>query len=135
MTAIIVDHEFRSTEMIEWLLETYFPKMKVIGKYDDLLQGLHGIHRLKPELLFLDIQLPMIMGLDFLSKPQINSLNVIFLTAYKGRVLEVLGNLQLPYLLKPVDHDEFKNLVERAINGKLQALSSKTIEMLLKMSL
>jgi len=133
MNAIIVDDEFRSAEMTEWLIKMYFPTIEILGKYEDSVEALHNINKLMPQILFLDIQMPFMNGFELLSKLRIVPSNVIFLTAYNGKILDDLRTLQIPHMHKPIDHDDFKELVSNSIEGILKPLSSQIIKKLVNL--
>ena len=68
MRAIIIDDESNSRELLSALASKYTPGIEIIAKYDNGFDALKEIHALKPDILFLDIEMPNMNGFDFLEK-------------------------------------------------------------------
>ncbi len=87
--------------------------LELCGSYTSALQALEAINREKPDLAFLDIQMPELTGLDIARRidPQTK---VVFTTAYRDFAVEGFQVNALHYLLKPISYDEFLQAVERA---------------------
>lgn len=91
------------------------PDMALIGECENGEEAIRAIPRLKPDLIFLDIQMPGISGLEVLqSLPQESLPSVIFLTAYDEYALAAFEIQAIDYLLKPIDDDRFLVSLDRA---------------------
>lgn len=111
--AIIVDDEKEGINALEFMLEQYCPNVKVIQKYQSSIEALKNIKQEKPDLLFLDIKMPNINGLELLELLGFENYNAIFTTAYDEYILEALRMNALDYLKKPIDEKELVSAVER----------------------
>ena len=113
--ALIIDDEQLSIDVLQWELEGLGSQIEVIGTAHDPLVGIELINKLNPELVFLDIEMPKMNGLELLNHVEHISFNVIFTTAYDHYALEALKKEALDYLLKPIQKDELKKAIEKHI--------------------
>ncbi len=110
---ILVDDEKNALEMMEWLLKTYCPNVEIIAMCNSAEQGIDAIHKFKPDVVFLDIEMPRMNGFDMLEKFDKLFFDVVFCTAYDQFAIKAFKYSALNYLLKPVDPDDLKATVER----------------------
>lgn len=112
MRVIIVEDEEPARELVKKFLEGE-NDIKLLGEYADGFSGAVAINRDKPDLLFLDIQLPRLSGFELLEvldyTPQI-----IFTTAYDEYAIKAFEQNATDYLLKPFSRDRFKSALEKA---------------------
>jgi len=111
LTCAIVDDEFLARQYLKDYVEK-LPFLELIGDYDSPLMILEELKRNAIDILFLDIQMPDISGLDFLKtlNPQPY---VILTTAYKEYALEGYEHNVIDYLLKPFSFDRFLKAVNK----------------------
>lgn len=112
---LIIDDEELARERLASLLAKE-PDVEVIGEADDGRTALAAILREKPDLVFLDVQMPEMNGfevLDALSNE--NRPNVVFVTAHDKFALKAFDVHAVDYLLKPFDRDRFKTALKRAL--------------------
>lgn len=109
----IVDDEFHSTELLAELISMYAPQLEVVGKYNIPNDALGHIKSEKPDLLFLDIEMPGINGFELLEKLGAESPSVIFITAYDKFAIKAIKFSAFDYLLKPVDSEELVSAIDR----------------------
>lgn len=121
---LIVDDESLARERIASLLEKE-KEINVIGECSDGEDALQKINSLKPDLVFLDIQMPMMNGVDVIKNLSNYIPEVIFVTAYDKYALEAFEMNALDYLLKPFDQERFSKTLARV---KQRLLSKSTIE-------
>ena len=115
ITAIIVDDEFYSAEILAALLERYCPDVKVIDICHSVSNALQSIAETKPNILFLDIEMPVMTGFELLEKlPEID-FDLIFTTSYDHYAIKAIHFSALDYLLKPVDPEELQKAVQKAV--------------------
>jgi len=112
--AIIIEDEEQNLERLQNLLSEHCNDINVIGDANGVKNGFELIDRLKPDLLFLDIQLTDGTGFDLLELFEIITFKVIFITAFEEYALKAFRFSALDYLLKPVDPDELVNAVNKA---------------------
>jgi len=112
--AIIVDDEQHCINRLEDVLHKYCRQtLLVAGTFDTAEKAMTGIRELKPDLIFLDVQLHDRTGFDLLSQlPEIN-FEVIFVTAYDNYAIKAFKFSAIDYLLKPVDPDDLLRAVDK----------------------
>ncbi len=105
--AVIVDDEQHAVDELEELLEAR-GGLHIVGKYADPEEAISGILALRPNLLFLDIQMPDMSGFDILNKLSREGFEpaVIFITAYREYAIEAIKHAAFDYILKPVEKQE-----------------------------
>ncbi len=113
MNVLIVDDEPLAIDVLETYIEKV-PELNIVGKCTNALEANEMIRKEDVDLLFLDIQMPQITGIDFL-KTLSNPPMVIFTTAYSNYALEGFELNALDYLLKPISLDRFMKAVNKAL--------------------
>jgi two-component system LytT family response regulator len=115
ISAIIVDDEPYSCEALATLLERYCPEIKLLDICYSAADALKSIQEQRPQILFLDIEMPYMNGFEMLEKlPELN-FKLIFTTSYDQYAIKAIRFSALDYLLKPVDKDELQKAVQKAI--------------------
>ena len=112
MKAIIIEDESPARDIIKSFIKD-FPEIELAGEYSDGFEGYKGIGLLKPDLVFLDIQMPKLTGfelLELLENPPV----IIFTTAYDQYAIKAFERNATDYLLKPFSKDRFKLAIEKA---------------------
>lgn len=128
---VLVDDETNSLEMMEWLLKTYCPQVKVEAMCNSAELGIEAIHKHKPDVVFLDIEMPHMNGFDMLEQFDRLFFDVVFCTAYDQFAIKAFKYSALNYLLKPVDPDDLKETIRR-IEEKHAIPTREQIELLLQ---
>lgn len=128
---ILIDDEKNALEMMEWLLKTYCPDVEILAMCNSSEQGVDLIRKFRPDLVFLDIEMPNMNGFDMLEKFDDLFFDVVFCTAYDQFAIRAFRYSALDYLLKPIDPDDLKAAVKR-ISQKKQAPSREQFELLLQ---
>ena len=111
MRALIVDDERVAREELKRLLAAH-PDVKIVGEARDGEEAVKEIRRLEPDLVFLDIQMPVCDGFEVLARLD-EAPAVIFTTAYDEYALRAFEVNALDYLLKPVDPARLRTALER----------------------
>ena len=131
ITAIVVDDEPYSCETLVTLLERYCPDVKVLDICYSAKSALTSIKDQKPQLLFLDIEMPHMNGFELLENlPEID-FELIFTTSYDQYAIKAIRFSALDYLLKPIDQDDLKKAVQKAVQSNNHA-SPQQIKVLLQ---
>jgi two-component system LytT family response regulator len=113
MRALIVDDEIYAREEMEAMLNET-GEFLVAGKCANALEAMQAIRKGKPDVLFLDIQMPMINGFELLSMIDDEAMPwVVFVTAYDEYALKAFEENALDYLLKPVEKERLAKTVEK----------------------
>jgi two-component system, LytTR family, response regulator len=114
MKAIIIDDEPDAVEALHLTLMEICPEVAVAGKYTDPVKGLSAIRDQKPDLVFLDIEMPVLNGFQLLEELGDISFSLIFSTAYDRFAVKAFRYSAIDYLLKPVNPDELRKAVDKA---------------------
>ncbi len=116
-TAIIVDDEVKLSEVIDIKLTKHCPEIKVVGKAANAADAFELIMKEKPNIVFLDIAMPGESGFDLLHKFDTINFQVIFATGYNEYALDALKLSAVDYILKPINTEDLKNAVSKAIEN------------------
>jgi len=120
---IVVDDELLGRERITGLLSRH-PEIQIVAECENGLEAVSRINQEKPDLVFLDVQMPEMDGFTALSHVQIEPMPVvIFVTAHDKFALKAFEVHALDYLMKPFDRDRFENALKRAL-GELEKRQS-----------
>jgi len=130
MKAILIDDEKNALEMLEWMLQKNCPEVEIMAMCDSPLEGLEKIKSLKPDVIFLDIEMPQLNGFDLLDRLGKHESDVIFTTAYNQFAIKAFKVCALDYLLKPIDPEDLKAAVQKAANKK-NKMSPEQLDLLL----
>lgn len=133
--AIIVDDESKGREVLRNLLQSFFPEIELVGEAENVDNAFQLVNKVKPELVFLDIQMPRISGFSLLKKFEEIPFEVIFVTSYDEYAINAIKFNALDYLLKPVEVKELKEAVNKAqkIIGAKQRSNAQMINLLLSL--
>lgn len=116
-TAIIIDDELMARTLLQGMLEEYCKDIRVTASCNDLPSGVKSIRKLKPDIVFLDIEMPGHSGLellDFFDEEEL-SFSIVFTTAYNQYAIQAFRLSAIDYLLKPVAPDELEAAVARCL--------------------
>ncbi len=118
MKAIIIDDETKARNVLKTMLLDNSPKITKIIEADNLLDGVSLIQSEKPELVFLDIEMPENSGLEILNFIDKDSYNfeIIFVTAYSEFAIQAFQLSAIDYLLKPIRPTQLIEAVDKAIS-------------------
>lgn len=118
--AILIDDEQDGLEDLQEAIEKYCPEISVRCACRNPLEGLEVIKQSKPDLVFLDVQMPGMSGFELLEKLSPVSFDVIFVSAFDRYAIKAIKFSALDYLLKPVDVDELVRAIARVKERKTQ---------------
>ena len=130
MRAVIIDDEDKAKRLLRVLVEENCPQITEIKEASNLPEGVSLINEFKPEIIFLDIEMPGYSGiqlLDFFSPSQIN-FEIIFTTAYSEYAIKAFQLNAIDYLLKPLRDEQVANAVEKAIAQRGKSQVSQRLE-------
>jgi len=130
--AFIIDDELQSRNFLTKMLQQYFPEIGLAGHASNVEEGLKGIEKHHPNIVFLDIQMQGETGFDLLNRlPDIN-FALIFTTAFDHYAIKAFRFNAIDYLLKPIVKDELIEAVDK-VKQKMfsaQMASKKRVEQL-----
>jgi len=110
-TTLIIDDEQLARQRLKRLLEP-FDEINIIGEAANGLEALNLIDKLKPQLLFLDIEMPVLNGFELLERLSMQP-KVVFTTAYDQYAIKAFEEGSIDYLLKPVEKDRLEKTITR----------------------
>lgn len=131
--AVIVDDEPPARRLLNELLTEYKEVIRVSGEADNGSSAITLINKTKPDVVFLDIQLPDMLGFDVLKELNYEPF-VIFTTAYDEYAIKAFETLSVDYLLKPLKEARLLSAVNKLqhfTNGSNQTLAWNNFELLL----
>jgi DNA-binding LytR/AlgR family response regulator len=120
LTCIIVDDEPLAIEIVEAYLGK-IEQIKLLGKFRNAIDAFAFLQEQSVDLIFLDIQMPKLSGLDFIRTLK-NPPKVIFTTAYRDYAIEGFELEVVDYLLKPIPFDRFLKAVAKVLHQPTPAL-------------
>ncbi len=115
LTAVIVDDEPHCREALKRLLAVHCPEILLLQECCGVEEAVRAIARHRPDLLFLDVELPDGTGFDVLERALNPECGVVFTTAYNEYALRAIKFSALDYLLKPVTAEELSAAVSKAL--------------------
>jgi two-component system LytT family response regulator len=132
LRTVIVDDEHHSRESLQNLLTAYCPEVEVVGMADNVETGIEAIRKYRPEVVFLDIEMPSGTGFDLLNQVGSLDFDVVFTTAFEHYALKAVKISAMDYLLKPIDVDELIDAVKKIQRKKAQEIQNKKLYALLQ---
>lgn len=124
INAIIIDDEKDGAEVLEILIRQNCPNINIVSIDHSVDGAILSIKNLKPDLIFLDIEMPTGTGFDVVQATKGLDYEIIFITAYEHYAIKAFKTNAIDYLLKPIDIDELVVAVKNA--EKRISVSEKT---------
>jgi len=111
--AIIIDDEEMARTLLQGMIAEYCKNIEIVDLCRDLPTGVKSIHKHKPNIVFLDIEMPCHSGLELLDFFNDNEIDfsIIFVTAYNHYAINAFKLSAVDYLLKPIDVEDLKNAI------------------------
>jgi two-component system LytT family response regulator len=119
---ILIDDEEKALEGLQLKVNRFFPEIDIIKTISSPEEAIIAINSLKPDLVFIDIEMPVLSGFDVLAKIDNPNFEIIFVTAYNNYAIEAIQHCAIGYVVKPIDNDELK----QAVNNALKNINHKT---------
>ena len=114
LNTIIVEDETRSRLLLKDMLKDHCPDICILAEADDIISARKAIETLRPQLVFMDIELKNSNSIDMLNQLGTIDFEIIFTTAFDSYALKAFKFCAIDYLLKPIEVDELKSAVDRA---------------------
>jgi two-component system LytT family response regulator len=127
--SLIIDDDPFTRDLLQDELQSQFAEIEVVEIASSGTEGLRIIEHLKPELVFLDVEMGDMTGFEMLSRIQKIDFQVIFITSFDHYAIKAIHFNALDYLIKPIDTEDLKHSIERykkslAGNGSFQAIKN-----------
>lgn len=121
---VIDDNEVDRSLLVAYLSK--HPCLKITGSFSNPVESLDHLQRVETDLLFIDIDMPVINGIDFMKSIQQSALNCIFVTAHPEYAAEAFDVQAVDYVLKPIREERLEKAVQRVL--ELLEIRSKAIQ-------
>lgn len=129
---VIVEDEEMARNVLKSLLAQYCQDVMVCAEADDIVSGKNMIETFRPDLVFLDIEMPGGSGFKLLTSMDEIDFEVVFITAYEQFAIKAIRHDALDYILKPIDPKELVAAVEKVKEAKYKKTLKKQYDSLLK---
>jgi two-component system LytT family response regulator len=123
LTAIIVDDELHGRENLKYIIQSYCPEIEILGLADSVVKAIELVSVLNPELVFLDINMPVLDGFDFLQTYNERNFIVVFVSAHEEFGINAVKVGAADYILKPINIKELKQTIKKLL--LMQSKASK----------
>ncbi|MDD2984489.1 MAG: LytTR family DNA-binding domain-containing protein [Crocinitomicaceae bacterium] len=117
MKVVIIDDEQKTRELIAKMIESFDLGIETYPIGENVASGLKAIEEINPQIVFLDIQMPDGTGFDLLKQIKNKKFEVVFITAHEEFAVKAIKFSALDYILKPIDPEELREAVVRAIES------------------
>jgi two-component system LytT family response regulator len=118
LITVIIDDEQDAVDFISSIISEYCPGLEVKGKANNVKSGIEVIKDIKPDLVFLDVEMPNGTGFDLLTNFPEKTFDVIFITAFNHYAIKAIKFSAVDYILKPININEFIESVDKVINKR-----------------
>jgi two-component system, LytTR family, response regulator len=132
LTAIIIDDETSSRNSLRQKLANHCPEITIIGECETGEEGIKGIEEKRPDMIFLDVEMPRMNGFTMLQQLANKNFEVVFITAYDHYAIKAIKFSALDYLVKPVEVADLKIAVEKAVQKRTISAGNERLELLLQ---
>jgi len=112
---IIVDDEQDAVDFINSIIGEYCTSLEVVGKANNVIQGVALIREKDPDLVFLDVEMPNGTGFDLLAQFPEKNFDVVFITAFNHYAIKAIKFSAVDYILKPININEFIDAVNKVV--------------------
>ncbi|RYY60178.1 MAG: response regulator transcription factor [Chitinophagaceae bacterium] len=130
-TAVIVEDEIRSREFLRSMVEEFCPQLQLLGTAANVQEAVALIDQVKPQIVFMDIELQTGTGFDVIEKVGDRNFHLIFTTAYDHYAIKAIKFSAVDYLLKPLNVEELQEAVIKATETIEQKSSGNKLDQLI----
>ncbi len=127
LTAIIVDDELHGRENLKKIIENYCHEIEILGCADSVVSAKDLVNVHKPDVVFLDINMPVLDGFDFLNEYDDPNFMIVFVSAHEEFGINAVKAGAVDYLLKPVNIKELKQTVKKLLLIKNKKIKAETV--------
>ena len=130
--AILIDDDESNLSSLKEKLAKNCPQVQIIAICDSAKKGIEAIDNLKPDVVFLDIEMPIMNGFIMLQQLTFKNFELIFTTAYDHYAIKAIRFSALDYLLKPIEIEDLKNAINKAEDKRNKTIPNPQLELLLE---
>lgn len=132
LRAILIDDDQSNLSALSEKLLKHCPQVEVIWRCDNGEEGIKAIESEKPDVVFLDIEMPVMNGFVLLHQLKYRNFELIFVTAYDHYAIKAIRYSALDYLVKPVEIEDLKAAITKAEANRNSRNSQLQMELLLE---
>jgi two-component system LytT family response regulator len=132
LNALIIDDEENGSVSLSLLIQKFAPGVRVVATATDPVKGVELISDFRPDIVFLDINMPILDGFGVLDKVAFKKFHLIFTTAHEEYALRAIKKSAVDYLLKPIGKDELLKAIQKVENKIRENESTPDVLSLLK---
>lgn len=133
LTAVLIDDESNNIDNLRVLLEEYCPAVTVAGATTDVEAAGRLLAAKRPDVVFLDIQMPGMNGFELLQSLERIDFEVVFVTAFDQYGIQAVKFSALDYLVKPIKIADLQAAVDKAVSRRQQRTNNGQLENLLQL--
>lgn len=131
LSAVLIDDEKHCNETLAIELSRHCRDIRIAGQFTSGKEGIDGIRKLKPDIVFLDIEMPWMNGFEVLQSLGTIEFDVIFITAYDNYALNAFRYSAVDYLLKPIKSDLLIEAVDKVRRKANHSIPTSQFEALI----
>ena len=132
LKAVLIDDDESNLSSLSEKLAKHCPQINIVARCDNAEDGIKSIEGLQPDVVFLDIEMPVMNGFLMLQQLNYKNFGLIFVTAYDHYAIKAIRYSALDYLVKPVEISELAMAVKKAEENRKAQHSQPQIELLLE---
>ncbi len=115
--AFIIDDERKAISILKNKIIRITPQIEIAGEFQHPKEALEELKKNTPDLIFLDVTMPEMTGLELLKKVEKPSFEIIFVTAYGDFAIEAIKHCAIGYVMKPIINEDLKIAIENALRN------------------
>lgn len=132
LKAVMIDDDESNLSSLTEKLNKHCPQVEIIARCSNAAEGIKAIDSRRPDIVFLDIEMPVMNGFVMLQQLSYKDFELIFVTAYDHYAIKAIRYSALDYLVKPVEIEELKNAVAKAAINHSRKDRGLQLELLLE---
>jgi two-component system LytT family response regulator len=132
LKAVMIDDDESNLSSLTEKLNKHCPQVEIIARCSNAVEGIQAIDSLRPDIVFLDIEMPVMNGFVMLQQLSYKDFELIFVTAYDHYAIKAIRFSALDYLVKPVEVEELKNAVAKVETNHFRKDKGLQLELLLE---
>ncbi len=130
--AIIIDDEFNAIKNLKWEIENFSNDIQICDTFTNPLDAISAINYLKPDCVFLDIEMPEMDGFQLLKRLDYRDFDLIITTAYDNYAIKAFKEHAVDYLLKPIDSDDLSQTLDRVQKNKERNILGEEVKKIIE---
>lgn len=124
---VIIEDEILARDTLKVYIKKYFAELEIVAEIDNVKEAVEFLQQEKADVVFIDVQLKDGTGLDILNQVKSSNFKLVFTTAFDNYTLEAFKHKSFGYLLKPIDSEDFKEIVSRVIKDLSTSVQLKPL--------